>query len=434
MKRTVRAWVMLSLAAAALATPGVRAGAEGFFGLGDLSGGSSSSRAWGISADGSTIVGESSSASGTQAFRWTEAGGMVGLGDLAGGEFESVAHGVSADGSVVVGSGRSAASGAGREAFRWTSSGGMAGLGDLDGGRFDSVAFGVSADGSVVVGSGQVSFAGSVSASSAFRWSSADGLVGIGPDSPFGPALPNLSVAYGVSADGLTIAGRFSAPDPFQDAKAGRWTEAGGWSSYPGPSGSDAGGQAMAVSADGSVLVGSVNAPSPAVSNNAFRWEQGGGAAFLHEVPDDGTSPFGNTIASAVSADGSIVVGTAFAWGLPSDLGQRPGLSPFTRPFVWDEVNGFRLLQDELVAMGVDLGGWTLLEAQGISADGSVLTGTGINPLGHFEGWVVILGGSIGGASPPSVVPEPSTLAMVAVGPGLIALARSRRRRSAGSR
>jgi probable HAF family extracellular repeat protein len=425
----LRTWVLL--ASMALVISGERARAEGFFGLGDLSGGDVSSRAWAISADGSTIVGESSSASGTQAFRWTEAEGMVGLGDLDGGDFGSVAYGVSANGSTIVGSGRSAASGTGREAFRWTASGGMSGLGDLNAGRFDSVAFGVSANGAIVVGSGNLAFDVSDSVSSAFRWTSADGMGNIGPNSSFGPNYPNISAAYGISADGSTIAGRFTAPNPFEDAKAGRWTQAGGWSSYPGATGTDARGQAMAVSADGSVLVGSVNSPGSGGTNNAFRWEPGVGASFLHEVPEDGVSHFGNSVASAVSADGSIVIGTAFARGLPNELGQRPGLSPFTRPFVWDEANGFRLLQDELVSMGMDLGGWTLLEAQGMSADGSVLTGTGINPLGQFEGWVVMLGGSIGGASPPSVVPEPSTLALALLGSGLIGAVRRTRLRSA---
>ena len=63
------------------------------------------------------VVGNCRSASGTEAFRWTEATGMVGLGDLPGGDFYSTAYGVSADGSVVVGRGRSAS---GVEAFRWT--------------------------------------------------------------------------------------------------------------------------------------------------------------------------------------------------------------------------------------------------------------------------------------------------------------------------
>jgi len=58
---------------------------------------------------------------------------MVGLGDLPGGSFSSYADGVSANGSVVVGYGNSAN---GNEAFRWTQGTGMVGLGDLSGGIF----------------------------------------------------------------------------------------------------------------------------------------------------------------------------------------------------------------------------------------------------------------------------------------------------------
>lgn len=71
-----------------------------FGGLGDLAGGGFSSQAFAISADGSVVVGEGTSALGTEAFRWTIRDGMVGLGTLAG---DSQALGVSADGSIVVG-------------------------------------------------------------------------------------------------------------------------------------------------------------------------------------------------------------------------------------------------------------------------------------------------------------------------------------------
>jgi probable HAF family extracellular repeat protein len=91
-------------------------------GLGDLPGGIFSSFAWRVSADGSTIVGESTSASGNEAFRWTSGGGMVGLGDLPGGTFYSVAHDVSGDGSTVVGYGVHAF---GQEAFVWDATHGM---------------------------------------------------------------------------------------------------------------------------------------------------------------------------------------------------------------------------------------------------------------------------------------------------------------------
>jgi probable HAF family extracellular repeat protein len=62
--------------------------------LGDLPGGSFGSGATAVSSDGSVVVGTSSSASGTEAFRWTASSGMVGLGDLPVGSLQSFATGV----------------------------------------------------------------------------------------------------------------------------------------------------------------------------------------------------------------------------------------------------------------------------------------------------------------------------------------------------
>ena len=126
-----------------------------FQGLGylPLPGGYFTSSATDVSADGSVVVGVSSSmvsgSSHYKAFRWTKENGMVGLGELTGGEYFSNATGVSADGSVIVGFRRSTS---GKEAFRWTQETGMVGLGDLPGGFFSSLAFNVSGDGSIVVG------------------------------------------------------------------------------------------------------------------------------------------------------------------------------------------------------------------------------------------------------------------------------------------
>jgi probable HAF family extracellular repeat protein len=76
---------------------------------GDLAGGDIQSAAYAISADGKAVVGQSISASGQEAFRWTVSGGMVGLGDLpGGGSITGNALGVSADGKVVVGQSDSA--------------------------------------------------------------------------------------------------------------------------------------------------------------------------------------------------------------------------------------------------------------------------------------------------------------------------------------
>jgi probable HAF family extracellular repeat protein len=88
--------------------------------LGTLGG--DQSAAYGVSADGSVVVGETINAAGYyRAFRWTAAWGMQDLGTLGGGW--SKAYGVSADGSVVVGGAENAVRQS--RAFRWTAAGGM---------------------------------------------------------------------------------------------------------------------------------------------------------------------------------------------------------------------------------------------------------------------------------------------------------------------
>lgn len=131
--------------------PAQRAVAQSFFlDLGDLPGGQVYCPTEDLSDDGTTVVGQSSSADGYQAYRWTEATGMVGLGDLPGGTFFSFATAVSADGSVVVGYSSSALTA--NEAFLWTEATGMVGLGLFQPGHYATTAWKVSPDGSVIVG------------------------------------------------------------------------------------------------------------------------------------------------------------------------------------------------------------------------------------------------------------------------------------------
>ena len=116
------------------------------------------------------------------------------LGDLPGGFVSSEALGLSGDGTIVVG--RSAQV-LGGEAFRWTEADGMVGLGDLPGGIFASEAHDISQDGTTIVGVGA-----SASGTEAFVWR--DGaMVGIG-DLPGGSFE---SSARGVSGDGAVVVG-----------------------------------------------------------------------------------------------------------------------------------------------------------------------------------------------------------------------------------
>jgi probable HAF family extracellular repeat protein len=118
------------------------------------------SDASGISADGSTIVGEAQDSQGHyRAFRWTAATGMVDLGTLGGGNLLSNATAASRDGSVVVGYSLTTSSSGSDHAFIWTTKTGMQDLNTLLKGKIPKgwilqVATDVSEDGAVITGFG----------------------------------------------------------------------------------------------------------------------------------------------------------------------------------------------------------------------------------------------------------------------------------------
>ena len=276
--------------------------ADAFTPLGDLAGGSFSSEAYGINADGTVVVGRGASASGFEAFRWTQAGGMVGLGDLAGGAFYSFADSVSSDGSVIVGL---ASNAVGYEAFRWTQAGGMVGLGYLAGGvSLFSEARGVNADGTVVIGQSTSSSAGA-SGYEAYRWTQAGGMLGLGDLAGGGFS----SSAYGVSADGTVVIGEGASGNGLE---AFRWTQAGGLVGLGDLAGGIFKSEALGVNADGTVVVGQ---GSSASGYEAFRWTQAGGmlrvADWLSAAGVVVTAGHTLNYANAVSADGSVVVGSS---------------------------------------------------------------------------------------------------------------------------
>lgn len=339
--------------------------AGSFQGLGTLPGGEwSYSSPWDISADGLVVVGESRSANGREAFRWTAATGMVGLGGLGGEEFYSSAIRVSADGSVVVGSSRSPTSGSRVEAYRWTAATGMVGIGYLPGGESSSVASGVSDDGSVVAG---VSTSGlSPGWGEAFRWTGSKGLVGLGVLP--GNEIPT-SVPWGMSADGTVVVGWASTEN---GREAFRWNESEGMIGMGDLPDGSFDSWATAVSADGSVIVGSANGEG----QTSFRWTEATGMVDLGRPLGAGGSQ-----AWDVSADGSVVVGDA---PLAGDI----------VPTIWDESHGMRNLVDVLVELGLGsaMAGWSLEQAIAVSADGLTVTGWGYNPAGDEEAWVAHLG------------------------------------------
>ncbi len=331
-----------------------------FQGLGDLPGGEFHSEAQAVSADGLTVVGVSASADGDQAFRWTAQDGPVGLGDLSGGSFQSKARGVSGDGSVVVG----ASDGWAPEvAFRWTAEEGMVALGLLFGGDYSSRALAVSADGSVIVGT-----ANSANGDEAFHWNADQGMTGLGDLAGGGFG----SEAQGASADGSVIVGAGTVTDDMQPW-AFRWTEPAGMVPLQPEDylEADVACTANTISSDGSTIIGTYWLAPPYDTTVAFRWNQEAGFRWLHEPSEES-----NGCATAVSSDGTAIVG----WH--SQLGA----------FIWDNPGDALSLQTVLeVRYRLDLAGWAMTTATGISADGLTIVGTGTNASGQTEGWITKL-------------------------------------------
>lgn len=280
------------------------------------------------------------------------------LGDLPGGRHESFANAISRDGRVVVGRGTSlAVNGTSQsEAFRWTVAEGMIGLGALPGaaenGSINSNAAAVSADGSVIVGQSdsQIRPMGE-----AFRWTEQTGMQTI---IHHDTALTlRSSSASAVSDEGSIIYGGGQAfsnnglyafryvPGLFQQT------------SHPQP---------VAVSADGSLVAGNRYAiPGPGTSTAyTYEWLSGDPSLPLGDLPGGAIE----STARDISADGSIIVG----WSA-SALGHEP--------FLWTANSGMQ----SLGLLPAELSNWA--HANAISADGRVVVGEGVNGVGGAFIW-----------------------------------------------
>ncbi len=154
--------------------------------------------------------------------------------------------------------------------------------------------------------------------------------------------------------------------------EAFRWTEETGMVGLGDLSGGTYFSDGWDVSADGLVVVGQ----STSVNGvEAFRWTEESGMVGLGDLPG---REFGS-VAMHTNGDGSIVVGRA-----TTEIGWEA--------FIWDSVHGMRNLQDVLVTEhGLDLTGWTLNDAEGVSEDGLTFCGTGRNPDGRQEAWVAVI-------------------------------------------
>lgn len=342
------------------------------------------------------------------------------------------------------------------------------GLGDLPGGDVASYASAVSASGDVVAGSSAAS-----DGHQAVRWTPAEKLQ---------PLASSLSSASGVSPDGRLIVGSarveilpmaeslgviWREDGPFEPVAVPNWpTDLELWSSGT-----------SAVLDDGTVFGACKNQGGAGVSTQGCRVDPSGeitvvipwlssvassatvlaanasgdyaGAVFSHRYSSslfgsfavvNGSaigSPFGercttrpnscHSEARALSADGSVVVGTAAEWGfepyrqsgfiydaggireLPDLLGGDEASGAYAISADGRVIGGFATdaegrraavwvrevpiaLEAALVNAGGSLpSGWRLDTVQAISADGRVLVGNGTNPDGNREAFRIVL-------------------------------------------
>lgn len=273
---------------------------SGMEGLGFIStdGGFMGSIANGVSYDGSIIAGNSTSGSGSwQSFRWTSETGMNSFTDSAFG-----VNGLSGNGSAIVGS-----IGEGQASY-WTSSEGVVGLGFLPGASHNwSVALAASQDASVIVGESANSTSTPGNNYEAFRWTSTEGMTGLGWLS----GGLNMSYASAVSSDGTVVVGTSNSSNGFE---AFLWTEAEGMMGLGGLSLANFYSEATGISADGSIVVGNSRSFQSGNSLEPFLWTRDGGMQSLSAMLlNRGVDLQGwqlNT-ASAISADGNVIVGEA---------------------------------------------------------------------------------------------------------------------------
>ena len=298
--------------------------------------GGNGSHIYGISADGSTVVGVSTNSSYEErAFRWTLVNGMENLGTLGGSKSKALA--ISADGSIIVGSSEN--SEGVRRAFKWTEANGMQ---DLEVNDY-SEAIAVSDDGSVIVYNDGVD-------GLAYRWTSSGGSVNLGT------LGGNSTTATDISSDGSVIVGysydSTNVPYAFRWVSGSGMENIGKYYSF-----------ARAVSGDGNTVTGSET--GAAGLHRAFRWTSSSGFEF---------NIAGNfTYGLAVSYDGNIIVGDG------------DGAIRITT----SGVENLNQIYSILLPTGS-----VLNDATGISSNGFIIVGNGTNSAsGLDEGYFISVNG-----------------------------------------
>jgi probable HAF family extracellular repeat protein len=182
------------------------------------------------------------------------------------------------------------------------------------------------------------------------------GFVGSGPS-------PSRVEAHAISADGSVVAGMSSS-------SVGNFTHGFLWTDSTGMvnvSPQVAYWTLRGISDDGAVAVG--DAHFAGVGWRACRWDAVLGVTSLGEMPSGSWAPSQESQATAVSADGQVIVGYDHLIWSPNDTEYRG--------FVWTRQSGFTNLGHL-----IQLADLRDTQAKDVSADGSVVVGWSVGPTG----------------------------------------------------
>jgi len=311
-----------------------------------------------ISGNGQIVVGAFEPIQTSTPQYWTPTQGLVTVPGRQG-----AFNAISRDGSTLAGSGLST------DNFKYSMASGFTDL-PATSGRTDLFTLGPSAltdDGSIVVGVQPQD--GFNIGESAVMW-----------DAAGNPSVLSQGRAFGISGDGSVVVGRSLINNANQatiwtpGAVPGSWTRTGlGTSTINAEN-------AYTVSQDGRIVFGQAG-------NNSFRWEQGVGT-------QDIGGGVANTQVWDTTADGFFAVGSI---NDPLLTGSA------SKAAIWDGINGWRTLEDLLLADGFGGNGLTKLEvASAVSSDGRyIAAGEFASSNNGGEGFWIDLGAPLSVTSVP---------------------------------
>jgi len=354
-----------------------------FHGVGDLPGGAVYSEVRDATKVGGLVIAVGGSAIdpapsvNNAAFLWTSTGGIVALPNLAPNLTDTnsiIASAITPDGQFIANRARfNPQNSFQRHAVRVTRIGlTNLDLGELPGGNPQSVANAISSDGSILYGFARYNNAGNTQA---VRYTAAGPTI---TAIPFAVAGDDLSspVGRGASADGSVMLGTStnSAADggAFYGPgnRAFRYVDGAGVSLVPLlPGGTWS--LALALSSDGNLSLVAGDTPATPL-----------GEVYLHNALTGAVTSLGTPAAGwgirntgGVIADGALIAATL-------DSPDGFAVHGFIRNAAgWHDVHAI------LAGAGVDLTGWNVNIVAGVSADGTLLWGSGTHN-GNTEGWV----------------------------------------------